>query len=118
VRVPAVLNVFAVNPVDVIELIVMRPAVVPVMFAVTAGAPLKITGLNVTAKVPPLVVPVPYRIRLGAVVTPNMGRGRRGARAKTVLLEPNVCVPPRFAVHVIPSMLYATELVPPPPAMK
>ena len=105
VSVPAVLKVFAVKPVADMLLIVMIPAVVPVTFAVTTGTPLKITGLKVTAKVPLLVVPVPYRVRLGAVVTPSIGSGRREARASTLFAVPNMMVPKRCCSQLIPSEL-------------
>jgi len=71
VNVPAVLKVLTIKLVAVIVLTVMKPAVDPVIVAVTVGTPpvKYVDGLNVSVNVPLLVVALPYKVRLLLCVT-------------------------------------------------
>ena len=67
VNVPAVLNVFTMKLVAVIVLTVIKPAVEPVIVAVTVGGTEKYAvAAKVIVSVPELVVPLPYKVRRGA----------------------------------------------------
>ena len=104
---PEPLNVYAVNPVLVIESNVINPAEDDTTFAVTFGA--VTNGLEkVTASVPALVVPEPYRIVLFAPVGPLFPKGLVPTYGRT-RREP---IQPNLLKEFIIALVVANQFMP------